>query len=90
MCLSTLNRHRLLSASLLGLLGVLVITRSEAADSVEPAKVTIASFQVSGSVDATLAANIERPALPPQSPQTGARPLDWRAMLPAVSLRGRY
>ncbi len=90
MRLSTLNRRSLLSASLLGLVGLLVIAQSKAADSVEPANVSIASCEVTGGVDATLAANIERPAVSPQSPQTAARPLDWRAMLPAVSLRGRY
>ncbi len=90
MRLSTLNGRHLVSGLLLGLTGALVTTGSIAAESLQPAEVAIATCPVAGGVDATLAANAERAVAPPQVPQSSARPLDWRAMLPAVNLRGRY
>jgi hypothetical protein len=90
MHLSTLRCRKLRSVFLLGLMGALLSTGSMAAESLEPAEVAIATCPVAGGVDATLAVNAERAVAQPPDAQAGARPLDWRAMLPAVTLRSRY
>jgi hypothetical protein len=90
MRLSTIYGRCRFAGLLLGLCGALLSTGCIAAESLEPAEVAIATCPVTGGVDATLAADAERALAQPKVPQSNARPLDWRAMLPAVSLRGRY
>ena len=95
MRLSTINGRRLFAGLLLGLTGALVTTGGLAAEALQPAEVAgstcaVAACPVAGGVDATLAGNAERAVVQPQVPRSSARPLDWRAMLPAVTLRSRY
>lgn len=90
MRVSTINGRRLVAGLLLGLAGALVTTGGLAAESLQPAEAAIATCPVTGGVDATLAVKAESAVAQPQVPQSSARTLDWRAMLPAVNLRGRY
>jgi hypothetical protein len=88
MRLATQFHRSLVSLGLFGVLALLAATQGEAADgSPLRAERAIVSCPVQGGVDATAALAEARGTRASDAP--AARRIDWRAMLPAVTLRGR-
>lgn len=88
MRLATQFHRSLVSLGLFGVLALLAATQGEAADgNALRADRAIVSCSVQGGLDATAALAEARPARDAEAP--AARRIDWRAMLPAVTLRNR-
>jgi hypothetical protein len=83
--------HRsLVSLAAFGLMALIGATQGEAADgnSISSAR-ALAACPVQAGVDATGGLSQARDAAPPTADATPQRRIDWRAMLPAVTLRSR-
>ena len=88
MQLATQFQRSLVSLGLLGVLALLVATQGEAADGGSlRAERPVVSCPVQGGVDASAALVAARPERADDS--APARRIDWRTMLPAVTLRSR-
>lgn len=91
MRLATQFHRSLVSLGLIGGLALLAATQGEAADGRDLQGRPMVSCPVQGGVDASSALADTRAARESRESDgaSPARRIDWRAMLPAVTLRGR-
>ena len=89
MRLTTQFHRSLVSLGLIGGLALLAATHGEAADGRDVQGRPMVSCPVQGGVDASSALAESRASRTEREAGAPARRIDWRAMLPAVTLRGR-
>lgn len=91
MRLATQFHRSLVSLGLIGGLALLAATHGEAADGRDAQGRPMVSCPVQGGVDASSALAEARTAREDREAEAGspARRIDWRAMLPTVTLRSR-
>lgn len=87
---ATQFQRSLVSLAAFGLMALVVASQGKAADGSSLSGIrALAACPVQAGVDATSDLSQARDAAPPTADTTPQRRIDWRAMLPAVTVRSR-